>query len=229
MFRKPFIMIMVAFLLATLVFGVLSLCFGEPLWGIFAKLTDGWLFGVLFMLAFDLTKRLATERDTITPTYIVMAVLIVLNIISFFSASYARDIKWAMAGIAGAVVFGVTAGVLPSIVNAVKAHRDSATAGGKNPIGANEAQEDWVKTRAKLLNKSDEMQEAILYRTLAFRTKEDSLFGELDIAHPLILNAEGLAMSVYAAEKDETVKPEDIANAKAYIKTLSLSDNKEEK
>nr|WP_297653377.1 hypothetical protein [uncultured Prevotella sp.] len=218
--KKSFLLMLVAFVSATLIFGLLSFVFGEDLWGIFTKLTDGWIFGVLFMLAFDITKRVVTDKESITKTYIVMVVLIFLNVVSFFTASYAKTLNWLIAGIACAVVFGVTAGLLPSVVNYIKNRRDGFSPNGKKAFTTDDIQNEWIKVRAKLVKAKDEKaKKEILYGFLAFRLKDDSIYNELDINQPLI-KQDSFAMTVNSATKSGVVSEDSIDQAKSYIDSI---------
>lgn len=218
MLKKQTTRIVLAFIAASIVFAVIALCTGSGFFDVFAKITDGWIFGVLVMIAYDVITRLVMNRESINWVYIAMIVLIFINVVSFSVASETDSRTVLIAGLSVAAFFGAAAGLLPSVVSYIKAKRTGSSTDGEIAT-IEEAQVNWIKLRTKLLGKKPEKQKAILYKELLFKLKEDKFTNELNPEAPLI-SYQGLAYTVEAAEATREIPVELINKAKAYIDML---------
>lgn len=189
--KRPFVRLFLAFIASCVLFTVLGLVFGFSILDIFFKITDGWIFGVLFLTAFDLFSKIAKHKDRITPVYITMLVLILLNVAMFFTASVTTDVKVCYATLALALLFGLSAGIC-SFVPFVREKKQAKKEKLEN-LTEEDLQKIWIKIRAKLVNVSDEKKLEILKGFLAYKPYADNINNALDFSQPMILvkNPEG--------------------------------------
>lgn len=223
---KTLLSILVAFLIASVLFCTISLVFGAGLFGAFAKLTDGLIFGVLVMMVYDLLSRLVFKERTVTKTYIAILVLLLINVTAFAMASVTVNRTFSIAGLAISAVTGISAGVLPYIVEHFKARRGDVALDDKEELTAQDLQNEWAKSRSKVVSASNtESKRKLLERLLAYRCIGDSIYGALDLEKPLIVykdaNGNLYALSV-ASAKDKGIAEDsaEMKEAKAYIETL---------
>lgn len=221
--NKQFIRIVLAFLAATLVFAVLALLQGASAFDVFAKLTDGWIFGVLLMIAYDVITRLVTDKISINWVYLVMLGLLLVNVCTFSVASTTSNPSVLAYCIGASAFFGIAAGIFPRVVAYIQAKRAGNARNGETKA-SEDLQAEWIKLRAKLEGKKPEVKRKYLYKYLAFRVKDNSIANELDFSAPLIpftMLGEGeLCYTVNAATETREIPYELIENAKKYIDTI---------
>ena len=214
--KKNFVILLLSFVVATAIFVGLAMLFGADLFTSFQKVTDGWIFGVLFMCAFDAIKK-AFEGAKFTKTYIAMMVLFFANVVMFSFASTTEVHLYSVVGLSVSLVCGAVAIVLPFAVDFIKAHRTGDNSGNK-PLDEDQIQTEWVKLRAKVLKMKKDKQKEVLKAKLAFRLVDDSIYNSLDISRAMV-SCESCCMTVEAGQKnnaDESV----IKEAEEYIDNL---------
>ena len=214
--KKNLLVFVLSFLLATFIFVGLSLAFGTGLLNAFFKITDGWLFGVIFMCAYDVIRK-AFNKEKFTRTYICMMGLFAVNVATFFCASITADRNLAIGCIIASGLAGVTAIALPFVVHAIETHGDCAGDCGQS---ADECmlQNEWAKLKVKIAKLPREKQIEVLKEKLAFRVVGDTIFNAVDLTRGMVSH-EGLAMTVKAG-KEAGVDPAVIEEAEAYIEAL---------
>lgn len=221
--NRQFIRIVLAFLAASAVFAILALLQGATAFDVFAKLTDGWIFGMLLMIAYDVLTRLVTDKISINWVYLVMIGLLVVNVSTFSFASETSSNTVFASCIAISVFTGISAGVFPSLVAYIKAKRAGNAHNGETAAGEN-LQAEWIKLRAKLTGKSKDEQAKYLHKYLAFRVKDNNICNDLDFSAPLIpftrVGEEPLYYTVNAALDTREIPFELIENAKKYIESI---------
>lgn len=219
---RTLLSVLAAFLIASAVFCAISLIFGAGLFGAFAKLTDGLIFGILVMMAYDLLRRLAMKEGKVTKTYVAMQVLLLVNVVAFAMASVTTSRTFSLAGLAISAVAGISAGVLPYIVNHIQALRGDVAVDDEKGITAQDLQDEWARNRSRIVSAgSVESKRKMLERMLAYRCIGDSIYGALDLERPLIVykDADGTAYALsIAAAKDKGVT--DTAEASEYVDRL---------
>lgn len=224
---KRLISILVGFLLASVIFCVLSVLFGAGVFGTFAKLTDGFIFGILVMMCYDLASRLIQRKETITKVYVAMQILLLVNVSAFAMASVTTNRMFSIAGLAVFVLTGVCAGVLPYVVDYIKNRRSSSAIVNQKELSADAIQAEWVKQRSKILAASKkETRVKMLRRCLAYCLVGDSIYGALDLEQPFIVytDTDGVsyALSVESAlDKGYSESNTEVANAITYIDVIS--------
>ena len=214
--KKNLVLFGLSFLLATALFVAIAFAFGSGLVGAFQKVTDGWIFGILFMCSFDVLKKVF-DKDKLTKTYIAMMCLMFANVVVFSFASTTESRELAMGGIGLALFLGILAIALPFIVHAIEVRRNGDNDDDK-PIDPNEIQNEWARMRARVLSLPKEKQKEILKKKMAFRVVGDSLYNALDTSRPMVA-WNSYSMTVEAGEKngaDVAI----IAEAEEYIKGL---------
>lgn len=214
--KKNLIVFGLSFLLATALFVAIALVFGSGVIGAFQKVTDGWIFGILFMCSFDVIKKVY-DKEKLTKTYIAMICLLFANVVVFSFASTTESPEYAKGGIALALFLGILAIALPFIVHAVEVRRNRDNDNDK-PVDPNEIQNEWARMKAKVLSLPKEKQKEILKKKLAFRVVGDSLYNALDTSRPMVA-WNGYSMTVEAGEKNGADVAL-IAEAEEYISTL---------
>ena len=218
--KRPFIRLLLAFVTASVLFGVVALIFGASFFDIFFKITDGWIFGVLFMAAFDLYSKLTKHPEKVTPLYIITLVSVLLSACMFCMASMASDVRMCFIGITLTGVF-IAVSAVCILVPFVKAQK--AKAKEVKDITLDDYQRQWVTVREKLMKLSKAQQKEILLSFLCFRLVGDSIYNNVDVAKPLftITDDEGNLMLVPVSKAaDEGVAETEIASAKSYIESL---------
>ena len=222
--KKPFVIFLIAFIAGSIQFYVMSLIFGSGFFMAFAKLTDGWILCVLFAMDFHLVYVMWNAKEKITPVYIAMQVLLFINVASFCFASVTVNKMFSTAGLAISVFTGILAGVLPFIVNAIKAKRAGNTDNGK-ALDEASIQRDWEKFRRRVMRKAPEDRGSDLEAYLAFKLIGDNIYGGIDLSRPLLVGLDDdktVAITIARAEGEEDfgVTAEDIYDAKKYIADL---------
>ena len=225
--KKPFVIFLIAFLVATVEFFAVSLIFGSGFFMAFAKITDGWIFGILLLMAMHLVYVIWNDREKITPVYIAMQVLLYINVISFAFASVTANRMFSLIGLAVSVFTGILAGVLPYLVSLIKAKRDQHGTHGK---ALNEAsvQSEWSRTRKSCMNLAPEKKIAKLEKKLAFKLNGDSFYNGIDMNRPLLeglVDDKPVAVTVAVAtqpgkSEELGITAEDIEQAKLYIEQI---------
>ena len=220
MIKRPFVRLLLAFISASLLFGIVALIFGASFFDIFFKITDGWIFGIFFMGAFDIYSKIAKHPERVTPLYIVTIASIMLSASMFCMASMAADVRVAFAGITltGLFIAAAAACILVPFIKAKKAE-----AGEVKEFSADEYQKEWAKVRAKLGKLSKEKQTELLEGFLLFHLVGDSIYNNVDLADPLF-NAkaeDGSTILVPVSKADAAgATAAEIETAKAYIAKL---------
>lgn len=221
--NKQFIRIVLAFLAASAVFAILALLQGATAFDVFAKLTDGWIFGVLLMIAYDVITRLVTDKDSIGWVYLVMLGLLFVNVCTFSFASETANNTVFVTCLAVSVFSGIAAGVFPTIVAHLQARRAGNAHGGETKAGE-DLQAEWIKLRAKLEGKKPEVKRKYLCKFLAFRVKDNNINNDLDFSAPLIpfsmVGEDALCYTVNAAMETREIPYELIDNAMKYIDSI---------
>lgn len=221
--NKQFIRIVLAFLAASAVFAILAFAQGATAFDVFAKLTDGWIFGVLLMIAYDVITRLVTDRISINWVYLTMLGFLLVNVCTFSFASETSNTTVFVACITVSFITGIIAGVFSRVVDFIKAKRAGNAHNGETKAGE-DLQSEWIKLRAKLEGKKPEDKKKYLYKNLAFRVKENDICNDLDFTAPLIpfakLGEDPLFYTVNAALDTREIPYEIIENAKKYIDSI---------
>lgn len=226
--KRPFILFLIAFASATIIFSLISLVLGAGIFGTFSKVTDGWIFGILILQCYDFTRKVAFEKFKVTKTYISMQILILLNVICFSFASTTSDATFSLLGLAGALLFGIAAGILPVIVNRIKGNGAVADYEDTQANDESSYQKDWARIRSRIIDKEPSKQIEILKDCLGFKLVGDDIYGALDLSQPLItgtLNSDGttLGFTVNSAEKagsEVTIADGVIESAVSYIESV---------
>lgn len=196
--KKNLMVLTISFLVSTLIFVGISLVFGATILGAFQKVTDGWIFGIIFMCCFDAVKKFF-EGAKFTKTYIAMMSLFFVNVVTFSMASTATTREVALGGIVASVIAGATAIALPFVVRAVEARR-SGNSDGAELTNEDAIQKEWVKLRSKVLRLDKEKQKEVLKAKLAFRLIGDNIFNALDTTRAMV-SYNGYSMTIEAGEK----------------------------
>lgn len=222
---KTLIVILAAFLISSAIFCAISLVFGAGLFGAFAKLTDGIIFGILLMMGYDLLSRLILRKEKITKTYVAMQILLLINVTAFAMASVTTNRTFSIIGLAIFVLSGLSAGILPYLIDYIKARRGDIVADTEKKLSASDIQSLWVKQRAKIVSASSiETKRKLLERFLAYKCVGDTIYGELDMNNPLIIheaNGTMYALSVKSAlDAGYSETSTEITDARAYINKL---------
>jgi len=214
--KRNLLVLTIAFLCSTLIFAGISMIFGASLFTAFCKLTDGWIFGVLFMCAYDMLSR-AFKGEKFTKTYIAMMILFFANVVLFSFASSTDDQTRAVVGLCLSLFTGVCAIILPFLIHFIEGRRDSNNNGTGN-IDADTMQKEWAKLRKHVLKMSKEKATEVLKEKLAFRLVGDSIYGALDLTRGMV-TVNDTAMTFEAGLKN-SVNPLVLEEADQYIKSL---------
>ena len=219
--KRPFIRLLLAFLTASVLFGIVALIFGASFFDVFYKITDGWIFGILFMAAFDLYSKLAKHPEKVTPVYIVTLVSTLLSACMFCMAGMATDVRVCLIGITLAGLFGVVSATC-LLVPFVKERKQATLE--MEEFSEETYQKNWVIVREKLLKMTDnEKKKALLEGFLLFHLVGDSIYNNVDMDNPLftILEKDGTQKLVPVTKaKSAGVSEEEIEGAKSYISAL---------
>lgn len=219
--KRPFVRLLLAFITASVLFGLVALIFGASLFDIFSKITDGWIFGILFMAAFDLYSKLTKHPEKVTPVYIVTLVSTLLSACMFCMASMATDVRICLIGIVLAALFFVIAAVC-ILVPFIKEKKESAHV--MKEFSEEDYKAAWAKVRSKLLSLPVDKRKEVLERFLIFHLVGDSIYNDVDVSNPLfsIVGTDGIKKYVPVAKAREFGATEDdIAKAKEYISTIA--------
>ena len=219
--KRPFIRLLLAFVTASVLFGIIALIFGASFFEVFFKITDGWIFGILFMAAFDLYSKLTKHPEKITPLYIVRLISTLIAAAMFCMAGMVADARVCYIGLVLAGLFFLVAAIsiaLPFI----KEKKDSLQM--MKEFSPEEYQKRWAIVREKLLKMTETAKRAeILESFLLFRLVGDSLYNNVDFTQPLfdIVDTDGSRKLVPVSRaKEEGVSDEEIAKATEYITKL---------
>ena len=218
--KRPFIRLLLAFLTASVLFGIVALIFGASFFDIFFKITDGWIFGILFMAAFDLYSKLTKHPEKVTPVYIVTLISTLLSACMFCMASMATDVRVCFIGITLAVVFVVVSAMCILIPFAKERKASSKE---MKDFSEEEYKKAWAKLRYRLFSVSVDKREELLESFLVFHLVGDSIYNDVDMARPLfnITDSTGAIRLVPVSKAKELgVSDTEIAGAKSYIAKL---------
>ncbi len=217
--RRPFIRCLLSFTVASVVFAILALCTtGTDFLFTVQRITDGWVFGILFLLAFDILSKLAKHKERITAVYIAMCIMVLGGVIMFSIASVSGSFAVSVGCLAGAVLLGLGAGICIFVpyVREKKEMKQKMLEELSTPDGI---QRQWIKIRARMLHLDAEKQKKILYSFLPTKLVGDTIYGSLDISQPFFKVKE--ADSEKAVPLDAAKKLGfDVAEAKEYIDLL---------
>lgn len=218
--RRPFIRCLISFAAASVLFSLLAICTtGFDFVSIIQRITDGWVFGIMFLLAFDVISKIAKHRDRINAVYITMCVLVLASIVMFSIASVSESFAVCIGCLAAAVFLGLGAGICIFVpyVREKKEMKEKMLEELSTPDGI---QRRWVKVRARILNMDAEKQKKILYAFLPTKLVGDSIYGSLDVESPFfrVREADGSEKAVpYDTAKSLGWSEDALKEAKDYI------------
>ena len=215
--KKKILTFGLAFVVATIVFSIISMVFGSDLFVTFTRLTDGWIFGVLLLCFYDMFRRLC-EGERLTKTYIAVQCLFLVNVVAFSYASTSVSTYWAGVALLISFVSGVSAIALPYIVGYIEDRRaDNNDPDGE--VDEDTLQKEWNTFVSKLMKISDKnRQKELLQKKLAFRLIGDNIFNALDVSRGMVV-VDDLSMTVEMAVKNG-VEQSKIDEANEYIDRL---------
>lgn len=219
--KRPFVRVMLGFFTATVLFSVISLICGSSAMYIFFKITDGWIFGVLFLACFDFWSKFTKYKDRISGVYITMLIMLLLSVSSFSMASSTSNVIVCIVALACSLLFGLGAGLCILIPFLKQRKSDSA----EKVYTFEELQEIWVsKVRPKLKKINDsEKKIEILAGFLSYRLVNDSIDNGLDSSRAmcLVTDEDGATYAVSASCYGATYGSDATYNeAVSYIKGL---------
>lgn len=210
---------LLSFAISSVIYTVMALALGSSFLMSFQKITDGWIFGILFMAVFDAVSRFVSNRGSITKYYICMQIMILFNLITFSVASTTATPVVCYIGLACAVLFGAGAGIFYKLAVDNLPGRGNADGDAFVEISPEDAQGDWIKVKAKLMKMKDHDKKIkLLEKVLAFRLLNDNILNGLDLDSPLIYD-DGITYSV-AKATEKGLDPEKIKEAKEYIELI---------
>lgn len=218
--KRPFIRLLLAFVTASILFGIIALIFGASFFDVFCKITDGWIFGIIFMSAFDLYSKLTKHPERITPLYIVRLASALIAVVMFCMAGMVSDIRACYIGLVLACLFLVIAAISIAIPFAKEKKEESMEL---KEFSTEDYEKRWAVLREKMTKLSAEKQKEILEKFLLFRLVEDNVYNNVDFTRPLFIlsDSEGNANYVPVSRaKEFGVSDADIESAKEYIKAL---------
>lgn len=218
--KRPFIRLLLAFVTASALFGIIAMIFGASFFDVFFKITDGWIFGILFMSAFDLYSKLTKHPERITPLYIVRLVSALIAAIMFCMAGMVNDTRVCFIGLTLAGLFFGFAAV-SVLIPFVKEKKEEAME--LKEFSPEDYQKRWAVLRDKMMKLSADKQTEILEKFLLFHLVGDSIYNNVDIKNPLftISGEDGSPNYVPVARAEEFGVPAaDIEKAREYIKAL---------
>ncbi len=206
--KKKILTFGLAFVVATIVFSVISMVFGSDLFVTFTRLTDGWIFGVLLLCFYDMFRRLC-EGERLTKTYIAVQCLFLVNVVAFSYASTSVSTYWAGVALLISFVSGVFAIALPWIVGYIEDRRaDNNDPDGE--VDEDTLQKEWNTFVSKLMKISDKNRQKELIG--------DNIFNALDVSRGMVV-VDDLSMTVEMAVKNG-VEQSKIDEANEYIDKL---------
>lgn len=214
--KKRLIVLTLAFLTATVLFVALAMLFGSSLLTSFFKITDGWIFGILFMCAFDVLKKVFA-KDKFSKTYIVMMCLLFVNVATFSFASTTTNHNFAIGGIAVSLFTGLCAILLPFVVNYIQRNRDGDNTSCKS-VDEKAIQEAWIRLSNRMRGMTDDRKKEVLREKLAFRLIGDNIYNGIDLTRPMV-SCNGCCMTVKAG-KENGADNDAILDAEKYIDSL---------
>lgn len=219
--KRPFIRLLLAFVTASVLFGIIALIFGASIFDVFFKITDGWIFGILFMAAFDLYSKLTKHPEKVTPVYIVTLVSVLLSACMFCMAGMATDVRICIIGISLAGLFGVVSAI-SILVPFVKERKEMALK--LQEFSPETYQKGWAIVRERILKMSDSAKKQdLLENFLLFHVVNDDIYNNVNLESPLftIAGKDGTEKLVPVSKaKEAGVSDVDIEKAKAYIAGL---------
>lgn len=219
--KRPFIRLLLAFVTASVLFGIIALIFGASFFDIFFKITDGWIFGILFMAAFDLYSKLSKHPEKVTPVYIVTLVSVLISACMFCMAGMATDVRICFIGITLAGLFGVVSAI-SILVPFIKERKQAALE--LQEFSADSYQKNWAIVRERILRMSDAAKkQELLENFLLFHLVGDSIYNNVNLDSPLfsIIEKDGTEKLVPVSKaKAAGVSDEDVEKAKTYISGL---------
>lgn len=196
--KRPFIRVLLGFITATALFMVMALIFGSSLLDIFFKITDGWIFGILFLACFDFWSKFAKHREKINGVYITMLVMLLISVAMFSMASSADELTVCIVGLSTSVLFSIACG-LCLFIPFIKEKKEMK----KEKIYTfEELQEIWTtKIRPNLMKISDKNKKReILLNFLSYKLVDDDIVNGLD-------KSRGLCVVIDKDGKSYTVSP----------------------
>lgn len=218
--KRPFIRLLLAFITASVLFGIVALIFGASLYEVFCKITDGWIYGLFFMSAFDLFSKLTKHPEKITPLYIVRLISTLIATAMFCMAGMAADTRVCYIGLVLAVLFFCVSAI-SILIPFAKEKKEEAME--LKEFSAEDYQKRWAELRDKMTKLSKEKQIAILEKFLLFHLTGDTIYDNVDITKPLFNynGADGAPNYIPVARaKEFGIPDEDIEEAKAYITAI---------
>ena len=218
--KRPFIRLLLAFVTASVLFGIIALIFGASFFDVFCKITDGWIFGIIFMSAFDLYSKLTKHPEKITPLYIVRLVSALIAVVMFCMAGMVNDIRACYIGL---VLAGLFLGIATVSIAIPFAKEKKEEAMELKEFSVEDYEKRWAVLREKMTKLSAEKKEEILEKFLLFKLVEDSIYNNVDFARPLfnLTGEDGSANYVPVSRaKEFGVSDADIESAREYIKAL---------
>lgn len=218
--KRPFIRLFLSFITASVLFGIIALIFGASFSGIFFKITDGWIFGFLFMAAFVTFTKIALNKDEITPLFIVTICASVLFACMFSMASMADDVNTCIIGIVLSGISLAVAGIC-TLVPYMKARKKAISE--LKDFDPESYRKAWAVVRGKLMKMDEEKQKRLLEGFLVFKLDGNSIYGDVDMSAPLFtLTAEDGSQKLVPVDgaKEAGAADADIEAAKAYIAGL---------
>ena len=176
--KRPFMRVLLGFVTATALFSAMALILGSSFLDIFFKITDGWIFGILFLACFDFWSKFAKHREKINGVYITMLVMLLVSVAMFSMASSADELTVCIVGLSASVLFGIACG-LCVFIPFVKEKK-----GEKNEKACTfeELQNIWAtKIRPRLAKITDkDKKKDILMDFLSYKLVGDSLDNGMD-------------------------------------------------
>ena len=206
--------------LTAIVFGIIALIFGASFFDVFCKITDGWIFGIIFMSAFDLYSKLTKHPEKITPLYIVRLVSALIAVVMFCMAGMVNDIRACYIGL---VLAGLFLGIATVSIAIPFAKEKKEEAMELKEFSVEDYEKRWAVLREKMTKLSAEKKEEILEKFLLFKLVEDSIYNNVDFARPLfnLTGEDGSTNYVPVSRaKEFGVSDADIESAREYIKAL---------
>lgn len=218
--KRPFIRLLLAFITASVLFGIIAMIFGASFFEVFFKITDGWIFGILFMSAFDLYSKLTKHPERITPLYIVRLASALIAAVMFCMAGMVDDIRVCYIGL---VLAGLFFGVASISILIPFAKEKKAKAMELKEFSPEDYQKRWAILREKMAKLAPEKQEELLEKFLLFRLVNDDIYNNVDISKPLfaLTGEDGAPNYVPVSRAQEFGIPEaEVEAAREYIKEL---------
>lgn len=220
--KRPFIRVLLGFVTATVLFTVMALILGSSFLEVFFKITDGWIFGILFLACFDFWSKLAKHREKINGVYITMLVMLLVSVAMFSMASSTDELTVCIVGVSTSLLFSIACGLcifIPFL-------KERKTEKEQKVYTFEGLQELWTTKVRPRLNKitDDSKKMELLLDFLPYHLVGDSLNNGLDksTAMCLVKGSDGEMYAVpasnYAAEYG--TDNDAYKNAVAYVEAL---------